>query len=64
MTVGLPRALRLEQGVVTGELQADADVVLHAPHLAGQGYKVLLEGGGAHLELVGVDLHLLAQAET
>jgi len=56
-------ALPLELCEVARELQADADVVLHAADLAADGDLVLLERRLGGLVLVGVDLHLLAQAQ-
>ena len=56
-------ALGLELGVVGRELQADADVVLHAADLAGQGDLVLAKGVRGLLVLSAVGLHLLPQAD-
>ena len=56
-------ALGLELGEVGGELQAYADVVLHAADLAGQGDLVLAEGVRGLLVLGAVGLHLLAEAD-
>jgi hypothetical protein len=55
--------LRQQLGVIAGQLQADAYVVLHAAHFARQRDPILLEGGDAELELVGVNLHLLPQPQ-
>ena len=59
----LGRPLGLDLGVVAGELEADADVVLHAADLATECDAVLLEGVCAEFELVRVDLHLFLQAQ-
>lgn len=55
-------ALALDLGEVACELEADADVVLHAADLSAEGDAVFLERIFRLLVLVGVDLHLLAEA--
>lgn len=52
-----------ELSEIARELQADADVVLHAPDLSADGHDVLLEGGLGLLVLVRVDLHLLPELD-
>ena len=54
--------LPLDLGEVARELEADADVVLHAPDLPAQGHRVLLKSRERRLVLVRVNLHLLPQA--
>ena len=56
-------ALPLDLREVARELQADADVILHAADLAAEGDGVLLERGERGLVLVRVDLHLLPEAQ-
>lgn len=51
--------LRLELRKIAGQLQADADIVLHSPDLPGKCHSVSLECGCAYLELIRVYLHLL-----
>ena len=57
---GVPLALDLRE--VARQLQADADVVLHAADLPAQGHCVLLKRSERGLVLVRVNLHLLPQA--
>ena len=59
----LHSSLSLQLRVVAGQLQADADVVLHPADLSGESHSVPLESGCTDLELVGVDFHLLPQPQ-
>jgi hypothetical protein len=55
--------LSFQLSVVAGQLQADADVVLHATDLSGECHSVSLECGCPDFELVRVHLHLLPQPQ-
>ena len=61
--MGLNGPLKLQLCEVAGELEADANIILHTANLPAECNPITLKGVKANLELIRVNLHLLAKAQ-